>query len=152
MRITVIALGRWKPGPLRELFESYRERLTLPFELRELEVKRKLPAGQLKEKEGELILASLPKGAKVVALDERGKALSSEGLAAKLGQWRDDGDQELCFIIGGAEGLSEAVRKRADLILQFGALTWPHLLVRVLLAEQIFRIQSIWAGHPYHRG
>jgi 23S rRNA (pseudouridine1915-N3)-methyltransferase len=88
----------------------------------------------------------------VVALDERGKSLDSSAFATLLGRWQDEGLGDLAFVIGGAEGLSPAVLERADLALSFGQMTWPHLLVRVLLAEQLFRAQCILDGHPYHRG
>ena len=151
MRLSLLAVGRMKPGPLRELFDSYQKRLTHPLALREVEEKRALPSEQLKQREGELLLGALPAEARVVALDERGKALSSPDLARKLAAWRDDGNQEICFVIGGADGLAPQVRARADLVLALGSMTWPHLLVRVMLAEQLFRAQSILAGHPYHR-
>ncbi len=136
---------------MRDLFQDYARRLTFPFEVREFEEKKKLPPAQLKAREGELILGAIPPESKVIALDERGKSLSSESFATKLGDWRDEGHSDFVFIIGGADGLADEVRRRADLILQLGEMTWPHQLVRVLLAEQLFRAQSIWSGHPYHR-
>jgi len=105
----------------------------------------------LKEQEGELLLAALPRGAKVIALDEIGKTMTSRDFATLLGRWQDDGAQDLAFMIGGADGLSEAARDAADVILSLGRMTWPHMLVRGLLAEQLFRAESILAGHPYHR-
>ena len=155
MRIAVIAVGKWKSGPERDLFEEYAGRLGWPVTLKEVEEHRKVPAAQLMAREGELLLAALPKAASglfVVALDPRGKALSSEELAHHFRQWRDKrGVKELAFLIGGADGLSGAVRERANFILSFGAMTWPHLLVRALLAEQLYRAQAILTGHPYHR-
>ncbi|GAB4189838.1 MAG: hypothetical protein OHK0024_30380 [Thalassobaculales bacterium] len=96
------------------------------------------------------LLAAIPPGARVVALDERGEDLSSRELAGRLAAWRDAGDS-VAFIIGGADGLGEALRARADLLLRFGRATWPHLLVRAMLAEQLYRATAILAGHPYHR-
>ena len=84
-------------------------------------------------------------------MDERGRDLKSRELADRIGRWRDDGVQDLAFAIGGADGLSQAVRDRADLLLAFGRATWPHMLVRAMLAEQIYRAQTILSGHPYHR-
>ncbi len=98
-----------------------------------------------------MILAALPPGAKLVALDERGVAWSSRDLAERLGGWRDQGIATLAFAIGGAEGLGQAVIERADAVLSVGAMTWPHLLVRGMLLEQLYRAQQILAGHPYHR-
>jgi 23S rRNA (pseudouridine1915-N3)-methyltransferase len=98
-----------------------------------------------------LISAALPPGARLVALDERGTAWSSRGLADRLGQWRDQGTATLAFAIGGAEGLDRQLIARADAVLSLGAMTWPHLLVRGMLLEQLYRAQQILAGHPYHR-
>jgi 23S rRNA (pseudouridine1915-N3)-methyltransferase len=151
MRILVCAVGRARKGPERALFDSYSAQLRWPVELREVEEKRKLPSGLLKASEAALLLRAVPDGAVVVALDERGEALSSRDLAGKIGQWRDGGRDCLTFLIGGADGLDDAVRDRADLLLSFGRLTWPHQLVRGMLAEQLYRCQQILAGHPYHR-
>ena len=117
----------------------------------ELEEKRKLAPPELKTREGELILAAVPAGAYLVALDERGAAWSSRDLAGRLAAWRDQSVATLAFAIGGAEGLSAAVTARADAVLALGAMTWPHLLARCLLLEQLYRAQQIMAGHPYHR-
>jgi 23S rRNA (pseudouridine1915-N3)-methyltransferase len=151
MRVTLLAVGRLKAGPMRDLFEAFRRRLSFPLTVKEVEEKRPLPAAELKRREGELLIAALPAAAKVVALDERGKALTSAEFAARLAEWVDSGHNEVAFVIGGAEGLHGEIRRRADLVLALGAMTWPHLLVRVLLAEQLFRAQSIQRGHPYHR-
>lgn len=117
----------------------------------ELEEKRKLPPAALKAREAELILAALPAGARLVALDEHGAVWSSRELADRFAQWRDQGVGTLAFAIGGAEGLGAAVIERAEAVLSLGAMTWPHLLVRSLLLEQLYRAQQILAGHPYHR-
>jgi 23S rRNA (pseudouridine1915-N3)-methyltransferase len=122
-----------------------------PVTLVELEEKRRLPAAELKEREAELILAALPAGARLVALDERGAAWSSRQLADRLAGWRDSGVAALAFAIGGADGLGQRVIGRADTILSLGPMTWPHLLARSLLLEQLYRAQQILAGHPYHR-
>ncbi|MBB6254707.1 rRNA large subunit m3Psi methyltransferase RlmH [Nitrospirillum iridis] len=86
-----------------------------------------------------------------MALDERGKALPSEAFARQVGAWRDGGVADLAFVIGGADGLAEEVRRRASLLIAFGPMTWPHMMVRGMLAEQLYRAQQILAGHPYHR-
>ena len=151
LRITLVAVGRCKQGSERDLFDHYMRRLSGKVTLKEVEDKSSGPAAQRREREGALILSALPKGAKVVALDERGRPITSRDFAKLLGQWRDAGEQEVAFVIGGADGLSEAVRTRADKLISFGAVTWPHLLVRGLLAEQLYRAQSILGGHPYHR-
>ena len=121
------------------------------MELKEIEIKKDLAADVRKMREGEALLAAIPTGAKIVALDERGRSEASEAFAKRLGRWRDDGVRTIGFVIGGADGLDEAVRKKADFVLSFGAPTWPHMLVRAMLAEQLYRAQSILAGHPYHR-
>ncbi|WP_299396245.1 23S rRNA (pseudouridine(1915)-N(3))-methyltransferase RlmH [Pelagibius sp.] len=151
MRITLTAVGRAKAGVTRDLFDHYRTRLRWKLTLKEVEERRPLAPDLLREQEGELLLAALPRGAKVIALDERGKDFSSAEFAGLLGRWQDDGVQDLAFMIGGAEGLSEPARQAADVILRLGRLTWPHMLVRGLLAEQLFRAESILSGHPYHR-
>ena len=152
MRIDILAIGRARAGPKRALYQSYADRIRWPLALRELEEKRRLPAAELKAREGALLLEALPTDAAVVALDETGRDLSSEEFAKRLGRWRDDGRVTVAFVIGGAEGLSDEVRGRADLLLSLGRQTWPHMLVRTMLAEQIYRAQQILAGHPYHRG
>ena len=151
MRVTLVAVGRMKAGPAQELYELYAQRLRWRITLKEVEERRSLPPEALKQQEGALILAALPRGAKAVALDEGGREMTSRDFAAQLGRWQDEGTQDLAFVIGGADGLSDEVRKAADLILSLGRLTWPHMLVRGLVAEQLFRAESILAGHPYHR-
>jgi 23S rRNA (pseudouridine1915-N3)-methyltransferase len=122
-----------------------------PAAIVELEEKRRLPPPELKTREAELILAALPAGARLVALDQRGAEWSSRELADRLRTWRDSGIGAIAFAIGGAEGLGPAVIERADAVLSLGMMTWPHLLVRCMLLEQLYRAQQILAGHPYHR-
>jgi len=150
MRLTIIAVGRHKAGPLKALQEFYAERIRWPLAIREVEERRKLPPAELKAREAELILDVLPKDAVLVALDGRGKNLSSSEFAARLAKYRD-ADANLVFAIGGADGLAETIIDRAKLVLALGAMTWPHLLVRGMLLEQLYRAQQILAGHPYHR-
>ena len=151
MKITIACIGRAGRGPERELYEHYAGRIRWPLALRELEERKKLPPAELIRREGELLLGAVPDKAVVVALDRRGKALDSAGFAQRLGRWRDDGVAELAFLIGGADGHGESLLKQASLVLSFGAMTWPHLLARAMLAEQIYRAQQMLAGHPYHR-
>ena len=99
-----------------------------------------------------MILGALPFGVTFIALDERGTQWSSRALAERIAFWRDEGSPELAFAIGGADGLAESVLDRAEVILSLGSMTWPHLLVRGMLLEQLYRAQQILAGHPYHRG
>jgi 23S rRNA (pseudouridine1915-N3)-methyltransferase len=152
MRLHIVAVGKSKAGPHAALARHYAERLAWPLAVREVEEKRPLPASEVREREGALLLAAAPPGAVLVALDERGKTLTSPAFAQKLAAWRDSGTADLAFLIGGADGLSESVRQKAQLVLSLGAMTWPHLLVRGMLLEQLYRAQQILAGHPYHRG
>lgn len=151
MKLHLIACGKIKVGPEKALFEHYAGRLTPSLTVREVEEKKRLEGPELKAREADLLLSAVPDGAVVVALDERGRDLSSPELAAKIGNWRDEGRRDLALLIGGADGLDARVRKRADLVLNLGKLTWPHMLVRGLIAEQLFRAQCILSGHPYHR-
>lgn len=151
MRIHIIAVGRAKRGPEKDLFDAYLGRMRWPVKLHEVEEKKPLSGPELKAREADLLLGALPDGAVVIALDERGKALGSVDLSRRLSDWQDMGRAEIAFIIGGADGLDDRVRQRAELTLNFGKLTWPHMLVRAMLAEQVYRCQQIQAGHPYHR-
>jgi 23S rRNA (pseudouridine1915-N3)-methyltransferase len=156
MRIAICAVGRGRPGPLRELYEDYAGRITAMrmfgrVDLFEVEERRTASAAELKQREGALLRDAIPGQATIVALDSRGQPLSSEAFAAKLARWRESGADDLAFIIGGADGLDTALLGDADLVLSLGAMTWPHMLVRVMLAEQIYRAATILQGHPYHR-
>jgi 23S rRNA (pseudouridine1915-N3)-methyltransferase len=151
MRITLAVCGRAKAGPSRDLYEFYAARLAWRLTLKEVEERRALAPEALKLREGERLLAAVPKDARLIALDEDGRHMSSAAFAALLGRWRDEGLQDLAFAIGGAGGLSQAVIRRSDLVLALGAMTWPHLLVRALILEQLYRAQTILSGHPYHR-
>ncbi|WP_235907787.1 23S rRNA (pseudouridine(1915)-N(3))-methyltransferase RlmH [Siccirubricoccus phaeus] len=145
----LIAIGRLKPGPEAALFAQYNARLRPPFAVTELAEAQGSPA-EARRREGAALLAALPEAAYAVALDLGGAAPGSEALAALAARWEATG-RPLCFLIGGAEGLDPAVLARADHRLSLGPLTWPHFLVRGLLAEQWYRVQAIRAGHPYHR-
>jgi 23S rRNA (pseudouridine1915-N3)-methyltransferase len=138
MRLHVIARGKIARSPEAELVERYAKRIVWPLTLTELP-----------ERGGSVPQPLAP--AREVLLDERGGQLSSEAFAALLGSWRDDGVREARFHIGAADGHGDQVRAGADLLLGFGAMTWPHLLVRAMLMEQLWRATSILAGHPYHR-
>jgi len=151
VHIVVAAVGRAKSGPERELFDSYVARLPWRVDVKEIELKKEMAVDVRRAREGEALLAAVPDGARIVALDERGRSDNSNAFAKRLGRWRDDGVRSVVFLIGGADGLDETIRKRADVVLNFGALTWPHMLVRALLAEQLYRAHTILTGHPYHR-
>ncbi len=159
MRIGLHAVGRWRAGPEKTLTDDYLTRAQgagrslglTGFTLTEVEEKRRLEGDALKSAEAALLKTTLPRGSKLVMLDERGRMEPSPAFAARLGQWRDSGVSDLAFIIGGADGLDPAFRDQADHLLAFGPMTWPHMLVRVLMSEQIYRAVSILSGHPYHR-
>lgn len=151
MRLTLVAVGRAKAGPERNLFDHYSNRITFPFDLREVEEKKAVSGAKLKRREAGLLLAAVPEGAIRVALDEKGRDLTSREFATKLGHWRDEGMRDVAFLIGGADGLDQGLIDKCDLRLCLGKQTWPHMLVRGLIAEQIYRAQCILAGHPYHR-
>ncbi|HLG45770.1 MAG TPA: 23S rRNA (pseudouridine(1915)-N(3))-methyltransferase RlmH [Reyranella sp.] len=151
MKLTIACIGRAGRGPERDLYEHYAGRIRWPLTLRELEEKKKLPPAELVRREGELLLGAVPDRAVLVALDRRGKVVDSETFAQRLARWRDDGVADVAFLIGGADGHGEPLLQKASLVLSFGAMTWPHLLARAMLAEQIYRAQQLLAGHPYHR-
>ncbi len=145
----LIAVGRLRAGPEAELFARYNARLRPPLTVTEVAEGRGAPA-EIKRRECEALLAATPHQAFAVALDSGGAAPGSEGLAALLERWLGS-SRPVCFLLGGAEGLDAAVMARADAALSLGPMTWPHLLVRAMLAEQVFRAQAIASGHPYHR-
>ena len=155
MRLRILAMGRLRNGPEKDLIEGYVARFSRrgrplglgPVELTELEDKK----GGGKAAEAALLLKAIPQGTAVIALDERGKLQSSPDFAAHLSQIRDAAPSELIFVIGGADGLDPAVLQRAQSVLSFGKMVWPHMLVRVMLSEQLYRAASILAGGPYHR-
>lgn len=151
MKITIAAIGRAARGPERDLYGHYAGRIRWPLTLRELDEKRKLPAAQLMQREAELLLEAIPAGATLVVLDRRGKLLDTEAFAGQLARWRDNSVSDVAFLIGGPDGHSQQLLNKASLVLSFGAMTWPHLLARGMLAEQIYRAQQLLAGHPYHR-
>jgi 23S rRNA (pseudouridine1915-N3)-methyltransferase len=151
MRLTVVAAGRAQDEHVVALWKRYAERLKPPLALRVVDDKRRGAPDEVKRREARLLIDALPDGARVVVLDERGKALDSAGLARQLGRWRDQGARDVAFVIGGADGLDRTVIERADIVLSLGPLTWPHQLVRVMLAEQLYRADTILSGHPYHR-
>lgn len=147
--LRVIAVGRMKDAPEAALFTRYADRMRPKLGLTEISEARGAPA-EIKRREGVALLAALPGGAFVVALDQGGDAPDSGRLAGLVERWLGLG-RPVCFLIGGAEGLDAAVLARADVALSLGTLTWPHFLARAMLAEQLYRARAIAAGHPYHR-
>jgi len=158
MRVAIAAVGRLKAGPEPALFDRYLDRanragrhLGLAFSVREFAEGRTAAAARV-DHEAAAILAALPAGAILVALDEAGTSLTSRALAERIARWHADGTGDLVFAIGGADGHGAALLARADFRLAFGTATWPHQLVRIMLAEQLYRAVTILTGHPYHRG
>lgn len=155
MRVHVCAVGRMRSGPERALVDDYLARFDRsgralglgPAAEHEVEDKR----GGGMEAEADLLVKAVPAGAVLAVLDERGRVMSSPDFAGQLAKWRDAGWQDVAFVIGGADGIAPALRDRADFALSFGQMVWPHMLVRVMLAEQLYRAASILAGAPYHR-
>ena len=159
MKLLLVSIGRLKAGPERELVARYHDRAAAAargvgiagLDMRELDESRARRPEDRKIEEARAIRALIPTGARLVLLDERGKALGSETFAADVGKARDSGAPAYVLVIGGPDGLDAALRLEADLVLAFGAMTWPHQLVRVMAAEQLYRAVTILAGHPYHR-
>ena len=149
MRLTIAAIGKIGTKPEAVLVRDYFARLPHQGRLLEFTAPHSTPAKRISA-EGQKILGVLTAQSKLVALDAKGKNLTSRALAVRIKDWRDDGVREAIFAIGGADGHSEAVLARADLTLAFGGATWPHLLVRAMLAEQLYRAEMILAKHPYH--
>lgn len=159
MRITIAAVGRLKQGPERELAERLLSRATaagrktgLSFAVREIAESRAGSDRARREQEASALLAIAPEKAVLVALDESGMTIDSRAFAGKLARWRDDGVADVVFAIGGADGHGPSLLARSDFKLAFGTMTWPHQLVRLMLAEQLYRSITILLGHPYHRG
>ncbi|MGE0719645.1 MAG: 23S rRNA (pseudouridine(1915)-N(3))-methyltransferase RlmH [Alphaproteobacteria bacterium] len=153
MRIHVVAVGRARGDPTAALFAEYVRRLPWPVRLHEVEARagHDRAGGDRTVREDALLAARIPPGATVVALDPRGRTLTSPAFALRIGRWRDDGVVDLAFVLGGADGLTDRMRAASGLLLSLGAMTWPHLLARAMLAEQLFRAHTILSGHPYHR-
>ncbi|WP_300017506.1 23S rRNA (pseudouridine(1915)-N(3))-methyltransferase RlmH [uncultured Roseobacter sp.] len=155
MRVHIIAVGRLRAGPQKDLIDDYLQRFDRTGRAlglgpaRVVEVDDRKGGGMAGE--AALIRRALPVGAVLVALDERGKLETSPAFAQRLAGWRDAGRGDLALVIGGADGIDPGLRAEADLSLSFGKMVWPHMLVRVMLTEQLYRAASILAGAPYHR-
>ena len=158
MKLRVLAVGRARTGPEAALIAEYQKRLHWPLAIEEVEEKRPLSGAELKAREGALLQSAIDRAAAksggrplLVALDEHGKTLGSRDFAARLKAWEEQGAPEILFLLGGADGLAPELRAQANFVLSLGQMTWPHLLARAMLVEQIYRAQQILAGHPYHR-
>lgn len=152
MKVRLVLVGRSERGMVSDGVDHYLGRLSRSFAVEQVvlsEAGKGEPAYQQRV-ESERILAALKPGERIVVLDQRGKALTSPQFADRLGSWRDQGVRQVAFVIGGAYGVTDAVRGRADLVLALSAMTFPHQLVRVLFAEQLYRASAILQGSPYH--
>ncbi len=155
MKVHLCVVGRLRRGPELTLIEDYLDRFNKtgrnmglgPATIIEVEDKK----GGGMDAEADLLRRVIPKGALTMVMDERGKLITSPQFATRLGDWRDNGQRDLAILIGGADGLSPALRAEADFALSFGKMVWPHMLARVMLCEQLYRAASILAGSPYHR-
>ena len=147
-----MAAGRLRTGPLCDLAADYARRITLPLTVREVDIRARRSGAAGREEIEERFLKAIPDGAGVILMDEGGKSLSSLEFAAHIDSLRAGGEiQDLAFVVGGPDGHGPRLRQKARDKLAFGRATWPHLLARVLLLEQIYRMQTIWAGSPYHK-
>ena len=151
MQVIIAAIGRDRSGPTRDLFEDYCRRSAWPIRLVEIVPRTSQPIERRLREEAERLLQPVPRDAVLVALDESGSKWDSAGFAQRMATWQEQGQSTLVFAIGGADGLSKEVLDRAETVLSLGRMTWPHRLVRVMLAEQIYRASTILSGHPYHR-
>jgi 23S rRNA (pseudouridine1915-N3)-methyltransferase len=151
MKLLIAAIGKAKASPERELFDDYIRRLPWKIQCKEFDVKLS-DAAQKKSRENDLLLEACKGYERLVALDESGKTFSSREFADTLKTWQQQGFSSLAFIIGGADGLEKSTLQKANLVWSFGRVTWPHMLMRALLAEQLYRAHSLMTNHPYHRG
>ena len=152
MQITILTIGKLKKQtPEDILIQDYIKKTRWSVCIKELEEKKALSGEALKEAESKLLFDSIPKGSKIIVLDETGKTPSSREFANMLHQWEESGFSNITFLIGGANGHAEFLKQTADYKLSFGRMTLPHMLARVVLTEQIYRAKSIIDGHPYHR-
>jgi len=151
MKLIILAVGKGRNAPEQALVNDWLSRIPQGGDM--VEVESRLPAGPARrEDEAARLLSHLPAATPLVACDPRGRDTSSEALAAMIGRWRDSGMTSACFAIGGADGHGDALLARAEARIAFGSATWPHMLFRAMLAEQLYRATTILAGHPYHRG
>ena len=140
-----------KKGPERSLWEGYAKRLRWPLKLIEVEAKNSFGVEETKRKEADLLLSRVPKASVVVALDQNGLAVSSVDFSKKIGKWQDNGINTLTLVVGGSDGLDKIVLDKAQLSISLGRMTWPHMMARVMLLEQLYRTQCILNKHPYHK-
>jgi 23S rRNA (pseudouridine1915-N3)-methyltransferase len=151
MQVIIAAIGRDRSGPTRDLFDDYCRRSSWPVRLVEIAPRTSQPIERRRREEADRLLQAVPHDAILVALDESGSELDSAAFAQRIANWHEQGSGTLAFLIGGPDGHDRTLLGRAAAVLAFGRMTWPHRLVRVMLAEQIYRASTILSGHPYHR-
>ncbi len=153
MKISILSIGKFENSPHKVVFENYLKRLKWKVDLKELELKNahNFSVEKIKEEEGALILKALKPSSKLIVLDEKGKEFSSRNFSKLISDFGVSGDSDLTFVIGGSDGLCAAVLQKASLKISLGLMTFPHLMVRSILIEQLYRAQTIIDGHPYHR-
>ena len=150
MKILIIAIGKAR-GAETAFVDEYKKRLDNSVSIQELVYTKNLPPEEQKKAEGALILKAIPKSSVIILLDEQGKNMTSRGFADNIQKWQNLGTRNLVFIIGGAFGVCDEVKEKADETIAFGKWTWPHKLVRIMVMEQIYRATQILSGHPYHK-
>lgn len=153
MKFNIISIGKFKKDdPYSELFNEYKKRIKFDIDLKELVLKKSYEGEKLKEEEGKILLEnSNTNNSKIITLDERGKIITTNEFCQLISKFQDIGINNLNFIIGGSDGLSENIRNKSDYILSFGKMVFPHLMVRVMLIEQIYRVYTLQNNHPYHK-
>lgn len=155
MQITLLCVGRMKKGPELEIVQTYLKRCPWSVKIIEVEERRPIKGAERMAREGDLIVKAIashaPANAYIIALDERGKDLRSPEFASKINHIQEQGISDLIFLIGGADGYDPAVKQQANFLFSLGKLTWPHMMARAMLAEQIYRASTILSSHPYHK-
>lgn len=152
MKFNIITIGKFKEVSYETLFYEYKKRMNFNINLKELALKKNLEGEKLKEEEGKLLLQNASgNNSRIISLDERGKIITTNEFCDLITKYQDNGIGDINFIIGGSDGLSQEVRDKSDYILSFGKMVFPHLMVRVMLIEQLYRVYTLQNNHPYHK-
>ncbi|HSQ98176.1 MAG TPA: 23S rRNA (pseudouridine(1915)-N(3))-methyltransferase RlmH [Rickettsiales bacterium] len=151
MKINILSIGKFKDVNCENLFLEYKKRTNFDVNLKELVLKKNFVGEKLKQEEGKLLLQNVNNGSKIIVLDERGKIITTNEFCELITKYQNNSVGEVSFIIGGSDGLSQEVRDKADFVLSFGKMVFPHLFVRVMLVEQLYRVYTLQNGHPYHK-
>lgn len=151
MKINILSIGKFKDVSCETLFHEYKKRMNFDINLKELNLKKGYDGKKLKEEEGKLLLKHCNDNSEIISLDERGKIITTPEFCDIITNYQNNSINEINFIIGGSDGLSQEVRNKSDFILSFGKMVFPHLFVRVMLIEQLYRVYTLQNGHPYHK-